>query len=150
MENNTTPWSAFNSIEPVSKYNKEQLEEFAKRLFDTEDEEQFLIDYCFIEDCILALETIKTTVKPTVQQIVLNQPKTFEIAGYKFTYRAQTKYNYSESPMWVEANESVKISLDYQKQIEETCKKGGTIGGVPVEKVSTDVTDNFAMSKIKK
>lgn len=150
MENNTTPWSAFDGISTLGRYSKEALESFAKRLFDTKDEEKFLTDYCLIEDCILALETIKATVKPTVQQIVMNQPKAFEIAGYKFTYRAQTKYNYPECKMWVEANESVKIGLDYQKQIEETCKKGGTISGVFIEKVSTDVTDNFAMSKIKK
>lgn len=143
----SSPWAVFEGLETLKDYKPSEIEAFADRLFDHQDEEKFLVDYCFIQDCITVLETIKNAVRPTVQQIVLNQPKSFEIAGYKFTYRAQTKYDYTFCPMWVQANESVKYNVDYQKQIEEVCKKGGSIGGQFIAKVPVEVIDNFSLTK---
>lgn len=144
-----SPWSALEGMQSLTQYTPEQIETFAGRLFDTIDEERLLTDYCFIQDCINVLEGIRKAVRPTINQIVLNQAKAFEIGGYKFTYRTQSKYNYSECSMWKEASESVKLQLDYQKQIEDILKRGGSIGGVKLEKVSVNVVDNFAMSKSK-
>jgi len=143
------PWQVLGSLKILQGYSKEGLEAFADRLFDTADEETFLTDFAFLQDCISTLEAIKARVKPTVTQIVLNQPKTFELAGYKFTYVPQTKYKYENCDLWKQANESVKLNLEYQKQIEDTCKTGGTIDGVAIEKVPVEITDNFRMTKAK-
>ena len=143
-----SPWAVFEGLKTLQDYKPSELEAFASRLFDHEDEETYLTDYCFIEDCIKVLETIKATIRPTVAQIVLNQPKSFEIAGYKFTYKAQTKYNYSFCLMWVQVDESVQLNIEHRKQIEDICKRGGSIGGQYIAKVPAEVTDNFSLTKI--
>lgn len=148
MTTTYSPWAVFEGLKTLQDYKPSDLDAFAERLFDHCDEEKFLVDYCFIQDCINILEAIKTAVRPTVQQIVLNQPKAFTIAGYKFTYRAQSQYDYSFCPMWVQANESVKFNMEHQKLIEEICKRGGSLGGTIIEKVPVKITDNFSLSKV--
>ncbi len=142
-------WYVFDDINVISKYSEEKLNSLVDRLFLCEDEEATLADYTDIQRYIDVLEAIKAKVKPVINQIVLNQSKSFEIGGYKFTYRPQVKYKYEEVELWRKANESVKLNQEYQKQIEETCKKGGRIDGVEIPKVTTEVTDNFTMTKVK-
>lgn len=144
-----SPWQAFESLQRLADYKPSEIEAFADRLFDNEDEETILRDFCTLNDYAAIIETIIKHIRPTVTQIVLNQPKSFEIAGYKFTYRAQSTYEYSMCEMWRLANDSVKANQEYKKQIEEACKKGGRINGVDIEKVPVEVVDNFALSKIK-
>lgn len=148
MTTNYSPWMVFEGLKTLQDYKPSELEAFAERLFDHEDQERYLTDYCMIQDFITVLETIKSTIRPTVQQIVLNQPKSFEIAGYKFTYKAQTKYNYSFCPLWVQADESVQLNIEYRKQIEDVCKQGGSIGGHYIAKVPTEIKDNFSLTKV--
>lgn len=144
-----SPWTVFESLQVLKDYKPSEIEAFADRLFDTEDEETILADFCALNDYLTVIETIIKQIRPTITQIVLNQPKGFEFAGYKFTYRAQTKYDYSLSPLWRMADDSVRANMEYRKQIEEVCKTGGTLGGEVVEKVLVEVVDNFAMSKKK-
>lgn len=144
-----SPWAVFESLQVLKDYKPSEIEAFADRLFDTNDEETILKDFCALNDYLNVIETIIKQIRPTITQIVLNQPKGFEFAGYKFTYRAQTKYDYSFSPLWRLADDSVKANMEYRKQIEEVCKTGGTLGGEVVEKVPAEVVDNFAMSKKK-
>lgn len=141
-------WAAFTSIEDLAHYSPSEIEAFADRLFGIDDEETILQDFCAINRYANVIETIIKHIRPTITQIVMNQSKGFEIEGYKFTYRPQTKYDYSFCPMWRNANESVKLNQEYQKQIEEVCKKGGSLGGVEIKKVPVEVVDNFTMTKI--
>lgn len=88
-----SPWTVFESLQVLKDYKPSEIEAFADRLFDTEDEETILADFCALNDYLTVIETIIKQIRPTITQIVLNQPKGFEFAGYKFTYRAQTKPN---------------------------------------------------------
>lgn len=148
MITNLSPWVAFEGLNSLRNYSQDDIDSFAHRLFDHQDQEKLLIDYCTIQDYITLLEGIKKNIRPTIQQIVLNQPKSFEIGGYKFTYFSQSKYKYEDCEMWRKANESVRLEQEYQKQIEATCKVGGRIDGVEIEKVAVDIIDNFKVTKI--
>ena len=144
-----SPWSAFESLEVLKNYSKDEIELFVNQIFDTNDEETILTDFCALNDYLTVIEWIIKQIRPTVAQIVLNQEKGFEFAGYKFIYRAQTKYDYSSCQLWKLADDSVRANAEYRKQIEEVCKTGGKIGDNVIEKVPAEVVDNFAMSKLK-
>lgn len=146
---NSFVWAVFSALESVSRYNEHDLNSLIDRLFLCEDEETTLADYADIQRYIDTLEAIKAKIKPIINQIILNQSNPVEANGYKFTYRPQVRYKYEEVELWRKANESVKLNQEYQKQIEETCKKGGIVDGIEIPKVSKEVIDNFVMSKIK-
>jgi len=145
-----TPWAAFESLETLKDYKPSEIEAIADRLFNTNDEERILSDFCALNDYLAVIEAIIKQIRPTITQIVINQPKGFEFSGYKFTYRAQTKYDYSYSQIWKLADDSVRANMEYRKKIEEVCKTGGTLAGEPIAQVPVEITDNFALTKIKK
>lgn len=65
-----SPWQAFESLQRLADYKPSEIEAFADRLFDNEDEETILRDFCTLNDYAAIIETIIKHIRPTVTQIV--------------------------------------------------------------------------------